>query len=163
MVSPSWKYLVLMLWLWPVALLAAAEDPERVIRDTADRMIVELRDHRQQLEADPLLIYGLVEEIVVPRFDFERISRFVLGVHWRQATDEQKQAFIVQFRNLMVRTYAHTLLNYSDQEIRYLPVRVGDKPNFAMVPSWTWISIPMRRDCSFPWCARTVAGRSTTW
>ena len=137
MANPRWTWLfgLLWLWFWPLVQVAAAEDPEQVIRDTADRMIQELQVHREQLDADPLLIYGLVEEIVVPRFDFARISRFVLGKHWREANETQKQEFVVQFRNLMVRTYAHTLLNYSDQEIRYLPVRRTDKPNFVVVPT----------------------------
>lgn len=135
MASPRWKLLLWLLWLWPLVQVWAAEDPERAIRDTADRMIHELKLHRQELEADPLLIYGMVEEIVLPRFDFERISRFVLGRYWREATPAQRQEFVRQFRNLLVRTYAHTLLNYSDQEINYLPVRRTDKPTLVVVPT----------------------------
>jgi len=96
-------------------------------------MIAELRQHRAELEADPRLIYGLVEEIVVPRFDFELISRYALGKYWRTASPEQRATFIENFRSLMVRTYAHTLLNYSDQEIQYLPVRSGKNDKRVVV------------------------------
>ena len=41
----------------------------------ADPQVGKLRSHRAELEADPGLIYGMVQEIVLPRFDFELISR----------------------------------------------------------------------------------------
>jgi phospholipid transport system substrate-binding protein len=119
--------------LLPGAGTASAEEPLEVVRQTADRMLDELREHRSELEADPRLIYGLVEEIVLPRFDFELISRYALGKYWRTASEAQREAFIENFRNLLVRTYAHTLLNYSDQDIRYMPVRKGGNDKRVVV------------------------------
>ena len=133
MVSLSRTCLLWLVLLLPGAGTAAAEEPLEVVRQTADRMIAELRQHRSELEADPRLIYGFVEEIVLPRFDFDLISRYALGKHWRTASAEQREAFVSNFRNLMVRTYAHTLLNYSDQEIRYLPVRSGGNDKRVVV------------------------------
>jgi phospholipid transport system substrate-binding protein len=132
-VSLSRIWLLWLLLLLPGWGTAAAEEPLEVVRQTADRMITELRAHRKELEADPRLIYGLVEKIVLPRFDFELISKYALGKNWRTATPEQRKAFTSNFRSLMVRTYAHTLLNYSDQEIRYLPVRGGGNDKRVVV------------------------------
>jgi phospholipid transport system substrate-binding protein len=53
------------------------------------------------------------------------MSRLVLGKYWRKATPEQREAFVREFRELLIRTYATALLNYSGQDIVYLPVRVG--------------------------------------
>ena len=79
MVSLSRNWLLWLLLLLPGSGTAAAEEPLEVVRQTADRMIVELRSHRKELEADPRLIYGLVEKIVLPRFDFELISKYAWG------------------------------------------------------------------------------------
>ncbi|HEB95597.1 MAG TPA: ABC transporter substrate-binding protein, partial [Sedimenticola thiotaurini] len=57
------------------------------------------------------------------RFDFERMSRLALGRHWRKASEQQRQAFVAAFRQLLVRTYATALLNYSDEQIVYKPLR----------------------------------------
>lgn len=108
-------------------------DPLTAVRQTADITIEQLRLHRTELNRDPSGIYRLVERYVLPRFDFETISRFVLGKYWREATPEEQKAFIEQFRNLMVRTYAHALLSYSEQQIRYLPLRTDDDPRKATV------------------------------
>jgi len=102
---------------------ATAVDPLDLVRQTADEVLAEVKERKQELTESPGRIYGLVEDVVLPRFDFERMSMLVLGKHWRTASEEQRAEFVVQFRELLVRTYASALLNYSDQEIRYLPVR----------------------------------------
>ena len=119
----------LALWLVSVLFLASGSvaattvDPEQLVKQTSDQVLAEVKDRKKELTEFPGRIYDLVEEVVLPRFDFERMSMLVLGKHWRTASEEQRAQFVIQFRELLVRTYATALLNYSDQEIRYLPVR----------------------------------------
>lgn len=108
------------------AATATLVDPMQLVKQTSEQVLAEVKSRKQELTESPGKIYGLVEEIVLPRFDFERMSRLVLGKHWRAASDDQRGKFVIQFRELLVRTYATALLNYSDQEIRYLPVRQVD-------------------------------------
>lgn len=102
----------------------AFEDPQAVVRATTERMLQALRANRPRLEQDHGLIYGLVDEIVISHFDFHRMSRYALGRFWRRASAEQKQAFRQQFQTLLVRTYALALLNYTDQQITFPPMRL---------------------------------------
>lgn len=107
---------------------ARANDPDRaleLVQDTADRMLVELREHRTELEDDPGRIYDLVSEIVLPHFDFETIARWVMGRYWREATPEQRQRFTEEFRTLLVRTYARALLEYSGEILNYAPLQAA--------------------------------------
>jgi len=112
---------------------AKVVDPQSVVRETADTTLQQLRLNKARLEAHPGEIYSLVEKYVLPRFDFELISRYVLGRYWKQATGAQQTAFVEQFRNLMVRTYAHALLNYSDQNFRFEPAKMDADPKRATV------------------------------
>jgi len=102
---------------------AAAEDPLQLVRKTADRVLAEVKDHKTELETAPDQVYELVDQIILPRFDFIRISRLVLGKYWRRASPDQRERFVKEFTELLIRTYALALLNYSDQEITYLPLR----------------------------------------
>jgi phospholipid transport system substrate-binding protein len=106
---------------------AAADlpDPESLVRQTSERMLGVLKEQRDVIKAQPARLYGLVDDIVLPHFDFERMSRWVLGKNWRQATPEQQQRFVVEFRNLLVRTYGTALLEYNDEQVRYLPLRMS--------------------------------------
>lgn len=103
------------------------------VQDTAERMLAVLEERRSELDSSPRLIYELVNEIVVPGFDFERITRSVLGRNWRKADAEQRRALVVEFRQMLVRVYAKSLLNYAGQKIRILPLRPGKRPDHVVV------------------------------
>lgn len=100
---------------------AAVRLPQEVIQDTSAQMIDALRKNSVALRQDSSRIYELVEQIVLPNFDFQLMSRWVLGRAWQQATAEQRRLFTDEFRTLLVRTYAKALLEYADQDIRVPP------------------------------------------
>ena len=105
--------------------LTSAEVPTArdVVMTTAEQMIAAIKENRQAIDQDPSVIYGLVDDIVLPHFDFNRMSRWTLGRYWRRATPEQQKRFTDEFRTLLVRTYATVLIEYSDQKITYHPLR----------------------------------------
>lgn len=109
--------------------------PQELIRDTADKVIEMVTVNREALEKDNSCIFMLVENTVVPKFDFYRMSQTALGRFWRRATDEQKKNLAHEFKELLVRTYAVALLNYSGQQIEYLPVRMKDGDTEVMIPT----------------------------
>ncbi len=118
------KAIVLGLLLFMLSngvLWAAFRPPQDIVKDTSAQMIEALRKNREILARDPGQIYSLVDQIVLPNFDFELMSRWVLGRSWQQATPDQRRRFTDEFRTLLVRTYAKALLEYSDEDIRVLP------------------------------------------
>ncbi len=102
-----------------------APNPVEFLKSTADYVLQQVDMRRAELEQDSSKIYSLVESRVVPHFDFYTMSRSAMGRHWRKATEAQKQRLAREFQELLVRTYALAVLNYSGQEIEYLPFR-GD-------------------------------------
>ena len=101
-------------------------DPETLVRQTSDRMLVVLKEQHDLIQAEPERLYGLVDDIVLPHFDFERMARWVLGKHWKRASPDQQQRFVNEFRTLLVRTYGTALLEYRDQRINFLPLRMAE-------------------------------------
>lgn len=120
------------IWILTLALLlgaplaAASVTPTELVKDTADQILTTFQENRADLEGKPEKIYHLVDEIVLPHFDFQRMSQLVLGKYWRQASTEQRERFTHEFRTLLVRTYSKALEQYRDQTINYLPMR-GDE------------------------------------
>lgn len=113
-----------LLLLWGLGNVegAVSESPQTLVQDTSERMLEALRKNQETLKQHPSQIYDLVHKIVLPHFDFELMSRWVLGKYWRQATPEQRQRFTEEFRNLLVRTYANALLEYSNEKVKVLPM-----------------------------------------
>lgn len=101
------------------------QDALKMVENTANQMISALKQHHDELQQHPNRIYGLVQKIVLPHFDFEAISRWVLAKYWRRASQQQRQRFTDEFRTLLVRTYAKALLNYSGEKITYRPVQAA--------------------------------------
>lgn len=113
--------------------LWAAQSPQDLVQQTAEQMLNKLRTERQVIEQHPGRIYELVNEIVLPHFDFERMSNWVLGKYWRTATPAQRDRFTQEFRTLLVRTYAKSLSEYTDNKITYLPMRGGPQQSEVKV------------------------------
>ena len=112
---------------------ASAQPPQQVVQDTSAQMIEALRKNREILRQDPRRLHGLVNQIILPNFDFELISRWVLGRAWQQATPEQRRHFAEEFQTLLVRTYSNALLEYVDEDIQVLPPRGAVSGNEATV------------------------------
>jgi phospholipid transport system substrate-binding protein len=97
----------------------AANTPEEVIKHTTDEVLTRVRAEEAMLKADTGKLYGLVNEMIIPHFDFDAASRLVLGKHWRGATDAQRARFVDAFKKLLVRTYANALFQYVDETITF--------------------------------------------
>ncbi|MDZ7750812.1 MAG: ABC transporter substrate-binding protein [Gammaproteobacteria bacterium] len=125
--------LFLLLWGGSAVAGPPVHEAARLVKETADRVISQVRADREALVKNEALIHELVNEVVLPHFDFERMSKWVLGRYWREASPEQRERFEQEFRQLLVKTYATALTEYSDQEIEYLPVRVRTEGEDVLV------------------------------
>ena len=113
---------------------AMSQTAEEVVKITADQMLDRLSAERANLELHPEKIFDLIHEIVIPRFDFLSMSKWVLGKQaWKTANENQREQFMEQFRTLLVRTYAKALLEYSDENIIYYEAENNPGSNIAVV------------------------------
>lgn len=121
-----------MLRYWVVALVmavsssqAAAEmiAPDVLVKQTTDIIMEKIQSEQALMESDPERLFSLVNEIVLPHFDFKKMSKWVLGKYWRKAEQAQREQFVREFRQLLVRTYAKALLENAGQTVDYLPLR----------------------------------------
>lgn len=113
---------------------ATTQSAEEIVKSTADQVIDRLVSQKAELDAHPEKIYSLIDELIIPHFDFVSMSKWVLGkTNWTSANQKQQEQFVSEFRVLLVRTYAKALLEYSNHEIRYLPIENNPNSNIAVV------------------------------
>ncbi|WP_425435866.1 MlaC/ttg2D family ABC transporter substrate-binding protein [Methylobacillus rhizosphaerae] len=104
--------------------LAMAETaPDELVKKTAEDVLSVVKQDKDIKAGNQSKIFALAEEKILPNFNFDRVSRLVLGKAWTKATPEQKSAFQDEFRSLLLRTYATALSKYSNQTIEYKPFR----------------------------------------
>ena len=104
----------------------AIEAPDELVKRTADDVLAIVKADADIQAGDQAKIFALAEEKILPNFNFERVSRLVLGKNWTRASAEQKAVFQTEFRTLLLRTYATALSKYKNQKIEFLPLRMAE-------------------------------------
>jgi phospholipid transport system substrate-binding protein len=108
---------------------AAAADtptPDQALRSTVEKLQSLIKDNYKDYRADSAKFYKTVDEVVVPRFDAPYITKLVLGLNYRTASEDQRKRFTDAFKNMLVRSYANAMLdNYSTVKIEWQPVRLA--------------------------------------
>ena len=103
---------------------AQTRAPDELVKSVTNE-VIEIVKHDKGIQAgDPRKAAALVQEKVLPHFDFTRMTALAMGPNWRKATPEQRTALVDQFRTLLVRTYSTALTSYRDQVIDYKPLRM---------------------------------------
>ena len=103
----------------------AATRPSEVIEDAVDLLNEGLDGRKEELAADEVALRAFVDGILLPRFDREFAAGAVLGKHWRTASDEQKDRFVVAFYATLLQRYADGILEFSMDRVEILPYK-GD-------------------------------------
>ena len=97
--------------------------PDVLVKQTADDVLTIIKNDREIQAGNQQKLYAVIEEKILPNFDFDRVCRMVLGKNWKSATPEQQAIFQKEFRSLLLRTYSSALSKYKDQVIEYKPMR----------------------------------------
>lgn len=77
--------------------------------------------------------YTLVRDILVDKMDIKKISTFVLGPHWKTATDRQKDAFKTLFVEFQIQRFTNILNDYDGQKISILGTEKSSGKNQVFV------------------------------
>lgn len=125
----------IMVALMPMA-WSAASSPIPMLEATSSQIIETLQKNKSTLKQNHLVIYHAVERYLLPNVDVIGMSRSVLGRDaWNKATAAEKQEFTAVFTHLIIRTYANPMAEYTDETVKYLPIRGSISGRFTRVNS----------------------------
>ncbi len=119
---------------WSQAVAAQQlESPVVMLERTSQQVIKILQDDRELLQKEPERVYKIIDEYILPHLDEVTMAKLALGKNWKQASKDQKLEFVTEFKNLLVRTYSKSLLEFRDQQINYFPLKLADDAYKASV------------------------------
>ncbi len=122
---------------------ATQKAPEVLVRDLSNEVLETIRKDKSLQSGDPARLNQLVDEKILPHVDFEKMTRLAVGRGWRQASAEQRQALIREFRTLLVRTYSGAVSQVSDHKVQLRPVRAAANETDVVVRT---NAVPSRGD-----------------
>jgi phospholipid transport system substrate-binding protein len=127
--------LILAAALIAPAALAQDTAPDTLVKGVTQEVIGVIKQDKDIQAGNQRKTIALVEEKVLPHFNFARMTALAMGPNWRKATPEQQQALIEQFRTLLVRTYSTALSSYRNQVIDFKPLRAQAAADDVIVRS----------------------------
>ncbi len=107
----------------PSASARADMAPDELVKTVTLEVLGIISKDKQIQGGDRRKVIALVEEKVLPHFNFTRMTALAVAANWRAATPEQKKRLTEEFRTLLVRTYASSLTAYRDQRFDFRPLR----------------------------------------
>ena len=97
--------------------------PDALVRKTTDEIVAQIRKDKS-LVSNSRKLLEMVDNVVLPHFNFTRMTMLAVGRPWQNATPAQREQLVQQFRTLLVRTYSTALEQYSNQTIDVKPVNL---------------------------------------
>jgi phospholipid transport system substrate-binding protein len=114
----------------------AQSSPIPMLQQTSDSILGVLKVNKVKLKQNPSVVFGAVKTYMVPHVDVEGMSRSVLGRQaWTKATASERAEFKEVFTQLVIRTYATPLAEYTSETVAFLPVRGSLDGQFVRVNS----------------------------
>lgn len=118
------------------SLVYADTSPVPMLEQTAQQIISTLKQNKASLKNNPQVIHQAVQRYLLPNVDVNGMSRSVLGREaWNAASSADRADFSQAFTQLVIRTYATPLAEYTDEKIKFLPQRSSNDGRFTRVNS----------------------------
>jgi len=112
---------------------AKADDPSKLVETVANGMLKDLDADRAGYRKDPSKVNALVEKHLLPVFDTQYSARLVLGKHWRDASQQQRDRFVNAFYQSMLKNYGTALADFTSDKLKVYPSQVDAKAESATV------------------------------
>jgi phospholipid transport system substrate-binding protein len=117
-------------------------NPNKVIQSVSDKTFARITAEEARLKANPDYIQVIIEEELIPYFDYKYAAYKVLGANLKKTTADQRNEFVEVFRLYLVNSYSSILFKYDQQKVEIfaninfkdasivtVPVKVRDKNN----------------------------------
>ena len=107
--------------------------PDVLAKNTTNEVLRIVKSDKDIKGGNSRKILSLVEEKVLPNFDFRKMTQLAVGKNWGKATPEQQQQLVDQFKTMLVRTYSASLTSVSDYKIDFTPLKLAPSDDEVMV------------------------------
>lgn len=114
--------------------------PDALAKNTTNEVLRIVRQDKDIKNGNSRKILDLVEQKILPNFDFQHMTQLAVGKHWPKATSEQQKALVDEFRTMLVRTYSSALSSVADYKIEFKPFNAA--PGDTEVTVSTEVSKP---------------------
>ena len=111
----------------------AQEAPDVLVKRVTEEVLEIVRKDRDIQNGSTHKAIELVDQKVLPHFDFLHMTALAVGRDWKKASPGQQQQLTAEFKTLLVRTYSNALTSYKNQKVVYKPFRMNPGDSEVLV------------------------------
>lgn len=109
-------------------------DPNQALHSLSTNTFARLNTEKSRLETEPEYIKVIIEEELIPYFDYKYAAYSVVGPSLRNTTSEQRTNFVEAFRVYLINAYGHILFKYDQQTITILDINNFKGKKIVSIP-----------------------------
>ena len=102
-----------------------ATAPDALIKMVVTDVMASIKSDPDIQKGNISKIVDLVEKKIVPYADMRRTTEMAMGPNWKKATPEQQNQLVLEFKNLLIRTYSGALSQLRDQAVQFKALRAA--------------------------------------
>ncbi len=99
--------------------------PDEMLRGVTIKVLERLEKEESRMREGDGEVYQvaleLVDELILPILDFDVMSIWMLGKHWKAISEQQKDDFQDAFKQMLIHTYATALLGFQGKQVEFSP------------------------------------------
>lgn len=96
--------------------------PQALVESAVQEVMTTLKHEKDKKKID-----ALVNEKVLPLFDFTLITKRAVGAAWKTASEAQKTALVEEFRQMLVRVFiAKAFTNIGNRTVKFTPSKYAE-------------------------------------
>jgi phospholipid transport system substrate-binding protein len=107
--------------------------PDELVRRLASEVTNAVRNDPELQNPNSPKIADIVGRLVVPRFDFLRITQFAMGRNWAKATPQEQKEIVEQFSRLLTRTYSNAIASLKELDVEVKSAKANSNANDVTV------------------------------
>jgi phospholipid transport system substrate-binding protein len=111
------------------------QSPIDVIKNLSDEVQFKITSQAEYLQKNPRELTKTIESVFLPKVDFWKIGKQILGHHWRRTPPKQREKFISAFQKMLIRKFSSALLKQKKWQISFRKTRFLSR-HIALVSSF---------------------------
>ena len=123
-------------FLWPnVQAQTQAIDatPDGLIQAIVNDVMTIVKTDKEIQAGNINRVITLVDQKIMPFANLQRTTQLAMGRNWSKATPEQQNQIAIEFKLLLIRTYAGALIQIKDQTVQYRPFKAAPEDTDVVV------------------------------
>ena len=123
-------------FLWPnVQAQTQAIDatPDGLIQAIVNDVMTIVKTDKEIQAGNINRVITLVDQKIMPFANLQRTTQLAMGRNWSKATPEQQNQIAIEFKLLLIRTYAGALTQIKDQTVQYRPFKAAPEDTDVVV------------------------------